>query len=118
MARIVIAGEVEFPPENRAKALEGALPLIEMALAQKGCLHYAWTASPSHAGRVHVFEEWEDQADLARHLAGPAYAGMIGHLSGFGILSADTRKYRFDLREPVYGPNGKPTAWFAEDKVP
>jgi quinol monooxygenase YgiN len=116
MARIAIAGEVEFPPENRAKALEGAIPLIEMALKQKGCLHYAWTASPSHPGRVHVFEEWEDQTDLAAHLAGPAYAGMIQHLSGFSILGADTRKYRFDLREPVYGADGKPTAWFSSDK--
>jgi quinol monooxygenase YgiN len=40
---------------------------------------------------VHVFEEWEDQADLAAHLAGPAYAGMIKHLSGYSILGANTR---------------------------
>jgi quinol monooxygenase YgiN len=115
MAKVVIAGEVEFPPENRAAALQGAIPLIEMALAQKGCLHYAWTASPSHPGRVHVFEEWEDQNDLAKHLAGPAYAGMISHLSGYTILAANTRKYRFDLCEPVYGGDGKPTATFTSD---
>lgn len=116
MAKIVIAGEVEFDPAKRAAALQGAIPLIEMALAQKGCLHYAWTASPSHPGRVHVFEEWEDQQDLANHLAGPAYMGMIQHLSGFGILGSDTRKYRFDIKEPVYTAEGKPSAWFTSDK--
>lgn len=115
MAKVVISGEVDFPPENRAKALEGAKELIEMALRQKGCLHYAWTASPHDPGRVHVFEEWEDQEDLAAHLSGPAYAGMIAHLAGFSILAADTRKYRFDIKEPVYGGDGKPTAWFSVD---
>jgi quinol monooxygenase YgiN len=112
MARIVIAGEVDFAPEKRAAALEGAIPLIEMALKQSGCRHYAWTASPSNPGRVHVFEEWDSAEELAAHLAGPAYAGMIAHLSGFGILAADTRKYRCDLREPVYGADGKPSATF------
>jgi quinol monooxygenase YgiN len=110
--RIVVAGEVDFPPENRAAALAGARPFIEAALAQKGCVHYAWTADPYDAGRVHVFEEWDSGDDLSRHLAGPAYSGMLGHLSGFSILAANTRKYRVDLVEPVYGPDGKPSADF------
>ncbi len=112
MSRVVISGEVDFPPDNRAAALAGARPFIDAALAQKGCRHYAWTASPHDPGRVHVFEEWDCVDDLAHHLAGPAYAGMLGHLSGFTILAADTRKYRVDLVEPVYGPDGKPSAAF------
>jgi quinol monooxygenase YgiN len=110
--RIVVAGEVDFPPENRTAALAGARPFIEAALAQKGCVHYAWTADPHDAGRVHVFEEWDSEDDLARHLAGPAYRGMLGHLSGYSILSANTRKYRVDMVEPVYGPDGQPSATF------
>jgi quinol monooxygenase YgiN len=110
--RIVIAGEIDFPPANRQDALTGAKPLIEMALAEQGCRHYAWTLDPYDPGRVHVFEDWDNAEDLQAHLDGEAYLQMIAHLSSFTILAADTRKYRVDLTEPVYGPDGKPTATF------
>ncbi len=114
--RVVISGEVDLAPEKRAEALLGAQPHIEAALAEKGCCHYAWTASPTNPGRIHVFEEWDSQEDLAVHLAGAPYFAMLGHLGGFGILGAVTRKYRVDLVEPVYGPDGVATATFLTAK--
>ena len=42
--RTVISGEIDLAPEAREKALLEARPLIEAALAESGCLHYAWTA--------------------------------------------------------------------------
>jgi quinol monooxygenase YgiN len=113
---IVIAGEVDLPPENREPALAGAKALIDMALAEPGCRHYAWTADPHDAGRVHVFEEWDSAEELQEHLEGEAYLGMLGHLAGYSILNANTRKYRCDLQEPVYGPDGKATATFLTAK--
>lgn len=109
---IVVAGEVDFPPANLAAVLAGGRRWIDMALAEKGCRHYAWTADPYDPGRVHVFEEWVSPEDLQAHLEGPAYRGMLGHLSGCSILAADTRKYRVDSSEPVYGPDGVATATF------
>lgn len=110
--KIVIAGEVDFPPENREAALSGAKALIDLALEEPGCRHYAWTADPHLPGRVHVFEEWDSAPELQAHLEGDAYRGMLAHLSGFSILNANTRKYRCDLSEPVYGPDGVATATF------
>ena len=109
---IVISGEVDLPADRRAEALAGAAPLIVAALAEPGCVHYAWTADLNRPGRVHVFEEWSSEADLAAHLAGQPYLGMLAHLSGFGIESAVTRKYRVDHVEPVYDPEGRPRADF------
>ncbi|MFN7323924.1 MAG: putative quinol monooxygenase, partial [Sphingomonadales bacterium] len=77
---------------------------------------YAWTADPHDAGRVHVFEEWDSAEELQEHLEGEAYLGMLGHLAGYSILNANTRKYRCDLQEPVYGPDGKATATFLTAK--
>jgi quinol monooxygenase YgiN len=113
---IVIAGEIDFPPENRDAALAGAKDLIAMALAEKGCRHYAWSADPHDLGRVHVFEEWDNGPDLQVHLEGPAYQGMLAHLGQYSILNANTRKYRCDLSEPVYGPDGVATATFLTAK--
>jgi quinol monooxygenase YgiN len=110
--KVLISGEVEFPPEQRDAALAGAKALIDMALAEKGCRHYAWSLDPHYPGRVHVFEEWDNAEDLQAHLESEAYRGMLGHLGAFSILSAETRKYRCDLSEPVYGPDGVATATF------
>lgn len=115
--RVVIAGEVDLEPGQRDTALAGAKPHIEAALAQPGCRHYAWTADPHDPDRIHVFEEWDDQADLARHLKGPAYFGMLAHMRGFGIKAADTRKYRVDACAPVYGSDGVASAYFDADKA-
>ena len=112
MSKVVVAGEVDFPPENRAAVLSGARKYIDDALAEKGCRHYAWTASPHDLRRVHVFEEWDSIEDLDAHLKGPAYLAMLTHLSSYTILAADTRKYRVDLLEPVYGPDGVASAAF------
>lgn len=110
--KILISGEIELPPETREAALIGAKPFIDMALAERGCRHYAWTADPHHRGRVHVFEEWDCAGDLQEHLEGEAYKSMLGHLGSYTILSAETRKYRCDISEPVYGPDGVATATF------
>lgn len=112
MSKVVVAGEVDFPPENRAGVLSGARKYIEAALTEKGCRHYAWTASPHDPRRVHVFEEWDCIEALHAHLTGAAYLDMLTHLSSFTILAADTRKYRVDLVEPVYGPDGVASAAF------
>lgn len=110
--RIVIAGAVDVAPEKREAALKGAKPLIDAALAEKGCVEYSWTADLSLPGRIRVFEEWETEPDLAAHLKGKPYLQMLGHLSGIGILNAVTQKYRVDHFEPVYDPQGVPRADF------
>jgi quinol monooxygenase YgiN len=112
---IVIAARVDFPPENRGPALDGAADLIAMSLAETGCRHYAWAADPHHLGRVHVFEEWDSADALAAHLVGPAYHGMLAHLGGFSILGTEAIKYRFDRHEPVYGDYGIATARFTDE---
>lgn len=115
--RIVISGEVDVTPDARETALVEARALIEAALAEPGCLHYAWTADLTRPGRIHVFEEWDCEANLAAHLAGAAYQGMLQHLSGAGIQVAVTRKYRVDHVEPVYDPDGRPRADFFTAKA-
>ena len=59
MARIVVAGIVEFAPQVRDEALIKGRELIEGAYTEKGCIHYLWTADLNHPGRVVVYEEWE-----------------------------------------------------------
>ena len=110
--RVVISGEIDVDPGNREKMLLDAQPLIAAALAEQGCVHYAWTTDPAKPGRIHVFEEWDTEGDLVAHLAAAPYLNMAGHLAATGILAAVTRKYRVDIVEPVYDPEGKPRGDF------
>jgi quinol monooxygenase YgiN len=114
--KVLISGEIEFPADKREAALAQAKGWIDMALAEKGCRHYAWSADPHYPGRVHVFEEWDSGEDLQAHLESEAYLGMAGHLANFSIIGAETRKYRCDLSEPVYSPDGVATATFLTAK--
>lgn len=109
---IVIAGEIDLAPERRDAALLAAQPLIVAAKAEAGCLHYDWTADPATPGRVHVFEQWASEADLAAHFVGEPYRAMREHLGASGLIGADTRKYRVDLIEPVYDATMTPRADF------
>ncbi len=109
---IIIAGTLEVDPEERDAALEAGRPHEEAARAQKGCIDYAWTADGLVPGRIHVFERWESEADLAAHLSGPAYRGQRDTIGSYGPRSADISKYRIDLSEPVYDPEGSPRADF------
>lgn len=110
---IVITGEIDVTPGKREEALAGARELIDDALAEPGCNHYAWSSDPYLPNRIHVFEDWDTAETLAAHLVAPSYFGMLKHLGGIGIVNAVTRKYRVDLIEPVYGPDGVATAKFA-----
>ena len=110
--KIVIAAKVDIDPARRQEALAGALPWIEGAQAQPGCLGYFWTADPHYPARVHVFEEWESEASLAAHLAGAQYRGMLEHISGYGLTEATSRKFAVAREGPVYNSAGVATAKF------
>jgi quinol monooxygenase YgiN len=109
---IIVAGNVDFDPARRDAALQAAAPLLAPTRAQRGCLAYSWSADPVEPGRVHVFEAWSDEAALASHFGGELYKGMLAVLGAHGLRGADVAKYRADLREPVYDPNGRPRADF------
>lgn len=114
--RIIISGTVDMPPENVAPALEEARPLIEGALAEKGCQDYDWCPDPRVPGRIRVFERWASEEDLHAHLNDKWYFDMRDCLGKYGITAGDTAKYRVDLQEPVYDETGVARADFFTEK--
>jgi len=112
MAKIVISAQIDVDPAGRNEALISAQPWIDGALSQSGCIHYDWSADLNNPSRINVFEEWQDEASLAAHFAGPQYAGMLAHIGKSGLKHAVSRKYRVDAEGPVYGGDGKPTPEF------
>ncbi len=109
---ILINGYVQLEAGKETIALEGASDLMAETRSQKGCRHYVWSADPAVPGRIYVYENWETEADLAAHLAGRHYSDMLAHMGQYEMLDMDILKYRIDLAEPVYDPEGVPRADF------
>lgn len=109
---ILIAGTVDVGNGRRDEALSAAAALMADTRSQKGCKHYVWAADPTSETRIYVYENWDSTDDLAAHLAGPFYASMLGLLGEYGAENAEVSKFRIDLEEPVYDPEGKPRADF------
>lgn len=109
---ILIAGTVEIDADKRDAALAEAASLMADTRDQQGCVHYVWSADPTSATRIYVFENWDATENLAAHLAGPFYAQMLGLLGKYGVTSAEVSKFKIALEEPVYDPEGKPRADF------
>jgi len=109
---IIIAGYADFDMDDVSELLQTAREHIEGAYTEKGCIHYIWTADPFVPGRLHVYEEWVEEADLAAHFSDHWYKDMGAHLAKYPRKDAKFQKYRVDLIEPVYDPTGTPRADF------
>lgn len=113
MARIILSGYIDFDGKDVMPILRGARDMIAAAYAEKGCIHYVWTADPQIESRMWVYEEWESVDDLKAHLADEAYRSMAAYLAEAGMTGAEVNKYRVDAKEPVYDGSGSPQADFA-----
>ena len=109
---VLINGSVHLPAGDREKALAETAELVAETRAQKGCRHYVWSVDPASDTRLHVYENWDSVADLAAHLAGPCYQNMLAALVKYGVYDVAISKFRVDLEEPVYDPEGRPRADF------
>ena len=109
---VLVAGTIDILGGDREKALAEATALMAETRAQTGCVHYVWSADPSSNTRVYVYENWASVEDLAAHLAGPYYSGMLGLLGNYQVENVEVSKFRVDLEEPVYDPEGRARADF------
>jgi len=100
--KIIISASLDLPAENLQAALQASRPLIDGARSESGCLAYDWSAESTHPGRIRVFELWENEASLAAHFQSEWYLRMRELIGSFGLLGAESAKYRVDLSEPVY----------------
>jgi len=101
---IIIAGTIDFASKaDRDKAIEIGTPLQQASRDDEpGCEAYCFAPDPCNDTRIQVYELWTDEASLAAHFQHENYFNMGGALRDCGITSADNKKYRVDLSEPVY----------------
>lgn len=111
---IIVQAVIDLEPAGAEQALHDAQPYIEASRAEDGCVAYDWAIDPTKPGRVHVYEEWRDEAALAGHFRDPSYAAMRDHIGRSGLIASRSQKCRCDLIEPIYDADAVPHAFFGE----
>ena len=117
---IIIAGTIDIADASQRDACIAASLPHQMATRaeEPGCRAYCFGADPGVAGRIQVYELWDDEPSLAAHFEHANYTEMRSTLGGFGPLVADNRKFRCDLAEPVYDQTRTPRADFFTASAP
>ena len=98
---LIIAGTLDLPPENRGKLLEAAQPMMRASEAEDRCHNYLMMPDPFEAGRVRIFELWENEDALGPHFASPHMAEFGAALGGLGITGSDLTKYEIASSGPL-----------------
>jgi quinol monooxygenase YgiN len=117
--KVIIYGSMELEnPADVKPMLLAARPFIDGALAEPGCIHYAWTEDHLTPGKVHVYEEWTSSEALEAHLRDHWYRDMGAHLSKYPRKARmnPILKYRIDHEEPVYDSKGVAQGHFSSQK--
>jgi quinol monooxygenase YgiN len=98
---LIIAGTLDLAPENRAKLLEAAEPLMRASEAEEGCQNYLMTPDPFDAGRVRIFELWDSDEAIAAHFQQPHMAEFGAAIGSLGVTGSDLTKYEIASSGPL-----------------
>lgn len=66
--KVVVAGSAKAYAEFREKAVESVLKLQEETRKEPGCIAYHWTQSLEDPDEFIIYEHWESDEHLAKHL--------------------------------------------------
>ncbi len=111
---IIVAGHLDYADSAaRGSVLEAGKALQQATRNEEpGCIAYAFSADPTHDGRIRVFELWADTESLAAHFEHANYHDMREVFHMHPRSGGEVRKYRCAPSEPMYDEAGNIRADF------
>jgi quinol monooxygenase YgiN len=98
---IVVAGTIAFDPTSQEAVIAAVDRVSEATRAETGCISYEFFADLAAAGRLHLFEEWEEERHLLAHFETPHLAEFYQQLQAADLTARDITRYHVSS----YGPN-------------
>jgi quinol monooxygenase YgiN len=95
---IIIAGALWVAPEHRADYLDRDAAVVAHARTIPGCHDFALSPDAIDAGRINVFERWDDDETLRRFRAGDL-GGATDRSAQPPVLAAEVSKFRISATE-------------------
>ena len=90
---ILVSGEVRLAAgelERLRPAMEGN---IAATRAEPGCARYAYAVDLIDSDRLHVIEEWADEASVDAHMASPHMAEFMTAFAAAKVESASIQAF-------------------------
>lgn len=73
----------------RKPLLETATELVEFSLKDKGCIDYDLYASTTEDDRYLIYETWESEEDLKRHMDSEHFKRLVPQLEKLATLTLE-----------------------------
>jgi quinol monooxygenase YgiN len=99
---IIVAGTLTFDPAKASLLAEGFDKVQTATLEEDGCLGYDYYLSRHEPGVVLMFEKWESEDALAKHMQSPNMAAVGAVMGQIGITGADVKKYSGATEGPLF----------------
>ena len=93
---IIVSGTTTLKPGQRDSVLARAIIFTKQSLTEPGCRAFVFAADVSDMRVIHHYEEWEDEAALAAHLASDHVKSFT---DGIAELRDEGRVMRYDVVE-------------------
>lgn len=78
---------------RRDAIIDAATELVEFSLRDKGCIDYDLYASTTNTDRLLIYETWQSDEDLKRHMDSEHFKRLVPRLEELGTLTLE----RFDF---------------------
>jgi len=97
---LVVAGTITFDPAHQEAMIAAARVVTEATRAEAGCISYEFFADITEAGRLQLFEEWEEEHQLLAHFETPHLKEFYRELQAADVRSRDITRYHIASHRP------------------
>lgn len=88
---IIVAGTLQFEASHTDAVVPHILEVMKETLQEKGCICYRFARSLETVGLFQIYEEWDSEEDLNRHLETDHIAVFLKALAAFTVLEQDIK---------------------------
>lgn len=100
---IVISGIAEIRADRIAEATAAGSKVAAASRDEPGCADYRFAIDIDNPLKIHLFEQWENQAALDAHFGMPHFAEFSGQLGAFLAAPPKFTRYEVSSAGPLFG---------------
>ncbi|MEH6727155.1 MAG: putative quinol monooxygenase [Hyphomicrobiales bacterium] len=90
---IIVSGTIQFAPSDLKQIEPHIIEVMAHTAKENGCICYRFCPDMSVEGLFQIYEEWDSEAVLERHLETDHIKAFLNALSDFKVLAQDVKVF-------------------------